>query len=65
MKILGFVFFILICLLQYRIWLGEGSYQKIESLNIKISEQLEINNKLEAQNKLLRRENLLPYLKNE
>ena len=56
MKILGFIFFILICLLQYRIWFGEGSYQKIESLNIKISEQLEINKKLEAQNKLLKKE---------
>jgi cell division protein FtsB len=56
MKILGFIFVILICLLQYRVWFGEGGYQKIESLNIKIAEQLEINKRLEAQNKLLRKE---------
>ena len=56
MKILGFIFVILICLLQYRVWFGEGGYQKIESLNIKIAEQLEINKILEAQNKLLRKE---------
>ena len=56
MKILGFIFFILICLLQYPIWFGEGSYQKIDSLNIKIAEQLKINKTLEAQNKLLRKE---------
>jgi len=56
MKILSFIFLVLICLLQFRIWFGEGSYQKIESLNIKITEQLKINKKLEVQNKLLRKE---------
>jgi cell division protein FtsB len=56
MKILGFILLTLICLLQFRIWLGESGYQKIESLNVKITEQLELNKKLEAQNKLLKKE---------
>ena len=56
MKIVGVIFAILICLVQYRIWWGEGSYRKIESLKVKIAEQLAQNDLLKHQNKLLRKE---------
>lgn len=56
MKILGAIFVILICLLQYHIWLGEGGYRKINDLKTKIKEQEEQNKLLEKQNKFLKKE---------
>lgn len=56
MKLLAAVFIILICYLQYRIWWGDTSYQKIASLNIIITEQAEQNVLLKKQNDLLKKE---------
>ncbi len=59
MKILAAILFILICILQYRIWWGERSYREIESLKNKISEQKEQNRLLEERNRALKKEILL------
>jgi len=56
MKILAIIFVILICLLQYRIWWGEGSYQQIEQLKVKIAEQVEQNKLLKKRNHILKQE---------
>ncbi|TQV80302.1 FtsB family cell division protein [Aliikangiella coralliicola] len=56
MKILGVIFFVLICLLQYRIWWGEGSYREINELKTKIAEQQAQNRLLKEQNELLKKE---------
>ncbi len=54
MKIFGIVFIIIIVLLQYRIWWGEGSYREIDLLKAKVEEQQQQNQLLIEQNKLLR-----------
>ena len=56
MKLLAAIFVVLICYLQYRIWWGETSYQKIEALNLIIAEQTEQNILLKKQNDLLKKE---------
>lgn len=56
MKLLAGIFIVLICLLQYRIWWGEGGYSKIESLKLKIAEQIEQNKLLTLRNRMLKKE---------
>ncbi|MGX5173810.1 FtsB family cell division protein [Aliikangiella sp. IMCC44653] len=56
MKILGLVFCIIIIVLQYRIWLGEGSVHKINQLESRITEQKQQNDLLLEQNTQLKQE---------
>ncbi|MCW8876423.1 MAG: septum formation initiator family protein [Kangiellaceae bacterium] len=56
MKFLAIVFAILICIIQYRIWWGEGSYREIELLKQQIAEQQKQNDLLKKENEILRKE---------
>ncbi|MET1254165.1 FtsB family cell division protein [Aliikangiella maris] len=56
MKIIGLVLIILIAILQYRIWWGEGSYREINQLEQQIAEQTKINSQLKVQNSDLQKE---------
>lgn len=48
----GFLIFLLL-VLQYRLWVGEGSVGDILALNKKIEQQQQINSKLKERNTLL------------
>ena len=45
--------FVLLVGLQYRLWVGEGSYAELSSLNKKLLEQKQINRGLKLQNEQL------------
>jgi len=55
-KIISTVLIILILWIQYHIWYGKKGYQKLSSLEIKITEQNEFNNSLREQNTALKHE---------
>nr|WP_246722684.1 septum formation initiator family protein [Aliikangiella sp. G2MR2-5] len=56
MKILAIIFALIICIIQYRIWLGDGSYREIKQLKVQIAEQKAQNEQLKAQNEQLKKE---------
>lgn len=53
MKLLWSIMVILILLLQVRLWVGEGSFAQVWTLEQSIAEQREENNKLSARNERL------------
>ncbi len=53
MKVLWSIMVILIVLLQVRLWVGEGSYAQVWSLNDTIAEQRAENAELAARNERL------------
>jgi len=56
MKILAGIFIVLISLIQFRIWWGDGSYREIDQLKQKIEEQKTQNEQLMVQNAQLKKE---------
>lgn len=53
MKILTLIFVALIALLQYPLWLGQGSWMSVWRLNQQLAEQQEKNQVLKARNDAL------------
>lgn len=53
MKVLWSIMVVLIVLLQVRLWVGEGSYAQVWSLNDTITEQRQENARLAARNERL------------
>jgi cell division protein FtsB len=53
MKLLWSIMVILILLLQVRLWVGEGSFAQVWTLEQSIAEQREENNKLATRNERL------------
>ena len=56
MKVLGLILFVLIVLLQYSLWQGKGSWNKVWEINQKISSQSKENKKNEIRNRVLEAE---------
>jgi len=55
-KITAFILVFLILWLQYHVWYGEGSLQKIEQLHKSIADQKTQNEQLKKQNQRLKEE---------
>ena len=53
MKVLGFILFTLIILLQYPLWLGKGSWQRVWEVGQQVASQHEINQKHQIRNAAL------------
>lgn len=53
MKVLGFILFALILLLQYPLWLGKGSWHKVWEVDQRLISQHETNQKLHIRNAAL------------
>jgi cell division protein FtsB len=47
---------VLLCVLQYRLWIAEGSVAEQHRLQIQIEEKTRINSQLQARNAVLERE---------
>ena len=56
MRILLAVLILMLILLQYKLWLGEGGFADIRRLEQKVAEQIEENAKLEQRNRELQAE---------
>ena len=56
MRWLIVVLLLLLGVLQYRLWLGEGSLAEQHRLELQVEEQTRINSELEARNAVLERE---------
>ena len=56
MRILLAVLILVLILLQYKLWLGEGGFADIRRLEQKVAEQIEENAKLEQRNRELQAE---------
>jgi len=56
MKILTFVLFVLLLLIQYPLWWGKGSYYKVYRLNQNLDKQYQINLELRRKNNALKAE---------
>lgn len=55
-KILSSLLIVLIVILQFNVWYGDNGKQKIDSLQLTISQQLKQNKRLNLQNQELKRE---------
>ena len=53
MKVLGFILFSLIILLQYPLWLGKGSWHRVWEVDQQVTSQHETNLKHEIRNAAL------------
>ena len=53
MKVLTLILIVLIVLLQYPLWLGEGSWLKVWEIDQQVTRQHEINQKLQMRNAAL------------
>lgn len=53
MKVLAFILTILICLLQYPLWIGKGSWLKVWEVDQQVIAQHELNQKLQIRNAAL------------
>ena len=53
MKVLGLILFALIILLQYPLWLGKGSWQRVWEVDQHVASQHETNQKLQIRNAAL------------
>jgi len=56
MKWLALGLFLLLLVLQYRLWFAEGSLAEQHRLQAEVSRQQEVNDKLRARNQLLEQE---------
>jgi cell division protein FtsB len=56
MKILGLILFVLIVLLQYSLWQGKGSWNRVWETSQKVASQKEANQKNEIRNGVLEAE---------
>lgn len=56
MKWLIAVLFILLCVLQYKLWLGKGGYLEVKELEKELTAQKELNKVLSDRNKSLEAE---------
>ncbi|MGE4597194.1 MAG: cell division protein FtsB [Methylophilaceae bacterium] len=56
MKILTFVLFVLLLLIQYPLWWGKGSFYKVYRLNQNLDKQYQINLELRRKNNALKAE---------
>lgn len=56
MKILTFVLFVLLLLIQYPLWWGKGSFYKVYRLNQNLDKQYQINSELRRKNNALKAE---------
>jgi len=56
MKVLGLILFVLIVLLQYSLWQGKGSWNRVWEISQKISSQSKENKKNEIRNRVLEAE---------
>lgn len=56
MKILTFVLFVLLLLIQYPLWWGKGSFYKVYRLNQSLDKQYQINLELRRKNNALKAE---------
>ena len=56
MRILLAVLLILLVLLQYKLWLGEGGFSDVRRLQQKVTEQEQENSRLEQRNRQLEAE---------
>ena len=56
MKWLSGLLLVLFVVLQYRLWVGEGSLAEVSRLKDEIARQEALNDRLEARNKLLENE---------
>lgn len=56
MKWLSGLLLMLLIILQYRLWVGEGSLAEVSRLRDEISRQEALNSRLDARNKLLENE---------
>lgn len=48
-----YLLLLILALLQYRLWIGAGSWEQIVSLNREIEEQSEVNSQLQSRNQRL------------
>lgn len=53
MKVLGFILFALIILLQYPLWLGKGSWHRVWEVDQQVASQHETNRKHKIRNAAL------------
>jgi len=53
MKVLGFILFTLIILLQYPLWLGKGSWHRVWEVDQQVASQHETNQKHQIRNAAL------------
>ena len=53
MKVLGFILFFLIILLQYPLWLGKGSWHRVWEIGQQVATQHKNNQKLQIRNAAL------------
>ena len=56
MKVLGLILFVLIVLLQYSLWQGKGSWNRVWETGQKVASQKEANQKNEIRNGVLEAE---------
>ena len=56
MKVLGIILFVLIVLLQYSLWQGKGSWNKVWEIGQKVVSQSEANQKNKIRNGVLEAE---------
>ena len=56
MKVLGLILFVLIVLLQYSLWQGKGSWNKVWETSQKVASQKEANQRNEIRNGVLEAE---------
>ena len=56
MKALGLILFVLIVLLQYSLWQGKGSWNRVWEMGQKVASQSEANQKNEIRNGVLEAE---------
>ena len=56
MKALGLILFVLIVLLQYQLWQGKGSWNRVWEIGQKVALQSAINQKNEISNRVLEAE---------
>ena len=56
MKILGLILFVLIVLLQYSLWQGKGSWNRVWETSQKVASQKEANQRNEIRNGVLEAE---------
>ena len=56
MKVLGLILFVLIVLLQYSLWQGKGSWNRVWETSQKVASQKEANQKNEIRNGVLEAE---------
>lgn len=56
LKVLGFILFLLLCLIQYPLWLGKGSMWELYELNKQLDIQVKINADYQKENEALKAE---------